>query len=79
MMTEKHIGVLAGGTSSEREMSLKSGKAVYRALTNMGYDAVFIDVSDTVYKTVRKEGVEIAFIVLHGGHGENGAIQGMLR
>ena len=78
MITEKRIGVLAGGTSAEREVSLKSGKAVYKALIDMGYDAVFIDVSDNVCQVIREEGVKIAFIVLHGGHGENGAIQGML-
>lgn len=78
MITNKRIGVLAGGTSAEREVSLKSGNAVYKALLDMGYDAVFVDVSDTVCKTIFEEHVEIAFIVLHGGHGENGAIQGML-
>ena len=78
MITEKRIGVLAGGTSAEREVSLKSGRAVYKALIDLGYNAVSIDVSDNVCQAVRKEGVEIAFIVLHGGYGENGAIQGML-
>jgi D-alanine-D-alanine ligase len=78
MVTEKRIGVLAGGTSAEREVSLKSGNAVYKALTDMGYDAVFIDVSDNVCKTIKEEGVEAAFVVLHGGHGENGGIQGLL-
>jgi D-alanine-D-alanine ligase len=78
MVTEKRIGVLAGGTSAEREVSLKSGNAVYKALINMGYDAVLIDVSDNVCKTISEDRVEIAFIALHGGHGENGAIQGML-
>lgn len=78
MITEKRIGVLAGGTSAEREVSLKSGSAVCKALMDLGYDAVFIDVSDTVCHTIREKGVDIAFIALHGGHGENGAIQGML-
>lgn len=78
MITDKRIGVLAGGTSAEREVSLKSGNAVYKALSGLGYDAVFIDVSDSVCEKIRQEGVEIAFIVLHGGHGENGAIQGLL-
>ncbi len=78
MITEKRIGVLAGGTSAEREVSLKSGNAVYKALIDLGYDAVFIDVSDNVCQAIREKGVEIAFVVLHGGHGENGAIQGML-
>ncbi len=78
MITDKRIGVLAGGTSAEREVSLKSGNAVYKALTDLGYDAVFIDVSDNICQDIREEGVKIAFVVLHGGQGENGAIQGML-
>ncbi|MBI3592680.1 MAG: D-alanine--D-alanine ligase, partial [Nitrospirae bacterium] len=78
MLTEKRIGVLAGGTSAEREVSLKSGNAVYNALLGLGYDALFIDVSDNICETLKSEGIEIAFIALHGGHGENGAVQGLL-
>lgn len=78
MITDKRIGVLAGGTSAEREVSLKSGNAIYTALLNLGYDAVFIDVTDNICKDLKKEGIEIAFLALHGGHGENGAIQGLL-
>ncbi|MEW6739640.1 MAG: D-alanine--D-alanine ligase [Nitrospirota bacterium] len=78
MITDKRIGVLAGGTSAEREVSLKSGNAIYKALLNLGYDAVFIDVSDNICEDLKKESIEIAFLVLHGGHGENGAIQGLL-
>jgi D-alanine-D-alanine ligase len=78
MITEKRIGVLAGGTSAEREISLKSGNAVYKAFIGLGYSPVFIDVSDKVCQAIREEGVEIAFVSLHGGHGENGAIQGLL-
>lgn len=78
MITDKRIGVLAGGTSAEREVSLKSGNAIYNALLNLGYDAVFIDVSDNICEDLKKENIEIAFLALHGGHGENGAIQGLL-
>jgi D-alanine-D-alanine ligase len=78
MLTNKRIGVLAGGTSAEREVSLKSGNAVYKALLGRGYNAVFIDASDNICEDLKRERVEIAFIVLHGGHGENGAIQGLL-
>ena len=78
MITDKRIGVLAGGISAEREVSLRSGDAVYKALIELGYDAVFIDVSENVCREIEVKGVEVAFIVLHGGHGENGAIQGML-
>ena len=78
MITDKRIGVLAGGTSAEREISLKSGNAIYKALLNLGYDAVFIDVSDNICEDLKRENIEIAFLALHGGHGENGAIQGLL-
>lgn len=67
-----------GGTSSEREVSLRSGKAIYDALKEMGYDAVAIDVGKDVVDVIRKEGIGVAFIALHGGWGENGAIQGLL-
>lgn len=78
MITDKRIGVLAGGTSAERDVSLKSGDAIYKALLNRGYDAVFIDAADDLCESLKKNNVEIAFIALHGGHGENGAIQGLL-
>lgn len=78
MITDKRIGVLAGGTSAEREISLKSGNAIYKTLLNLGYDAILIDVSDNICEDLKKENIEIAFLALHGGYGENGAIQGLL-
>ena len=78
MITGKRIGVLAGGTSAEREVSLKSGGAIHKALLGLGYDAVFIDASENLCEEIKRQKVEIAFIALHGGHGENGAIQGLL-
>ncbi|MGB9715288.1 MAG: D-alanine--D-alanine ligase [Thermodesulfovibrionales bacterium] len=77
-LTEKRIGVLMGGQSTEREVSLRSGKAVYNALKGLGYKVVGIDVDHNIYDVLRKKNIEIAFIALHGGFGENGAIQGML-
>ncbi len=78
MITTKRIGVLAGGTSAEREVSLKSGGAVFKALLERGYDAVFIDAADDIYAAITSQKVELIFIALHGGHGENGAVQGYL-
>ncbi len=78
MITDKRIGVLAGGISAEREVSLKSGSAIYKTLLNLGYNAVFIDASDNLCEDLKRENIEIAFLALHGGHGENGAIQGLL-
>src|SRR4030043_276730 len=78
MLTEMKIGVLMGGRSAEREVSLRSGDAVYTALKGLGYDAVAIDTDSEICEALRRAKIKIAFIALHGGDGENGAIQGML-
>ncbi|MDD5496257.1 MAG: D-alanine--D-alanine ligase [Candidatus Omnitrophica bacterium] len=72
------IGVLAGGPSSEREISLKSGKAVYSALIGEGLDAVLIDVFDNIYDIIRNIKIDVAFIALHGRFGEDGTVQKFL-
>jgi len=77
-MRKKKIGVLLGGVSAEREVSLRSGKAVVRALKSLGYSVVAIDAKGDFYAKLKKQKIEQVFIALHGGHGENGAVQGML-
>jgi len=77
-MIRKKIGVLFGGLSAEREVSLRSGKAVFKALKSIGYNAVAIDAKGDFYAKLKKQKIEQVFIALHGGHGENGAVQGML-
>jgi len=77
-LTNKRIGVLMGGQSAEREVSLRSGKAIYKALKGLGYDVVAIDVGHDIFNILKRKKIEIAFIALHGGHGENGGVQGML-
>ena len=72
------IGVLLGGMSTEREISLKSGTAVYHALIQKGYSVVAIDVGRDIYSKITKEKIDIAFIALHGKYGEDGTIQGLL-
>lgn len=72
------VGVIAGGISSEREVSLKSGQAVLNALKELGYNVVFIDAGKDLCERLKFEKIEVAFLVLHGGWGENGGIQGML-
>ena len=74
-LTRSKIGVLMGGQSSEREVSLKTGEAVYRSLVRSGYDALVIDVSTNLSSALQEQGVEIAFLALHGPGGEDGAIQ----
>lgn len=78
LATNKKIGVLMGGLSSEREVSLSSGNAVLNALRGRGYNAVPIEVGRDVAERLRKDGIEIAFNALHGKFGEDGAIQGLL-
>lgn len=74
----KKIGVLMGGLSAEREVSLKSGAAVHKALMDMGYNAAAIDVDRDLPQVLVKEWVDVAFICLHGRYGEDGAVQGIL-
>jgi len=78
MMKSKRIGVLYGGLSAEREVSLKSGAAVHRALVAQGYNSVAIDVGRDLAEVLKREGVEAAFIALHGRYGEDGCVQGLL-
>ncbi|HEX8960413.1 MAG TPA: D-alanine--D-alanine ligase [Geobacteraceae bacterium] len=77
-LKKRKIGVLMGGLSAEREVSLKSGAAVHQALLTRGYDAVAIDVRRDVAQVLAREAVEVAFICLHGRLGEDGAVQGLL-
>jgi len=77
-MKTKKIGVLMGGLSAEREVSLKSGAAVHKALLAQGYNAVAIDVGRDLAARLAEEAVEVAFICLHGRYGEDGAVQGLL-
>jgi D-alanine-D-alanine ligase len=77
-LKKKRIGVLYGGLSEEREVSLKSGDAVSRALEQKGYSVARIDVGKDVDQKLRAEKVEVAFIALHGRYGEDGCMQGLL-
>ena len=77
-LREKKIGVLMGGSSAEREVSLKSGTAVYNSLRSLKYNVVAIDAGEDLCAVLKKQKIDLAFIALHGGHGENGAVQGML-
>ena len=74
----KKVGVLLGGMSSEREVSLRSGKAIAEGLRKKGYDVTEIDVSTDLPQKIKDSGIEVAFIALHGKYGEDGAVQGLL-
>jgi D-alanine-D-alanine ligase len=72
------VAVLLGGESAEREVSLKSGSLVLKALRDAGIDAHAFDPSERALSALKDEGFVRAFNALHGGYGENGQIQGAL-
>ena len=78
LLTMSRIGVLMGGQSSERDVSLRTGTAVHRALCRRGYDAVTIDVGPTLSRDLQDQKIAVAFLALHGPGGEDGSIQGFL-
>ena len=72
------IAVLMGGPSSEREVSLSSGKAMFAACAALGYDAILVEFENDILSHLDTlKSVDIVLIALHGGIGENGRIQGM--
>jgi D-alanine-D-alanine ligase len=74
----KKIGVLMGGLSPEREVSLTTGQAVFEAIQRNGLEAVALDVDRDIAITLKQNKIDIAFIALHGTYGEDGTIQGIL-
>ncbi|HET7383437.1 MAG TPA: D-alanine--D-alanine ligase, partial [Pseudolabrys sp.] len=74
----KHVAVLMGGWSAEREVSLRSGKACADALERTGHHVSRVDVDREVAATLRALKPEVALNVLHGRPGEDGTLQGML-
>lgn len=73
------IAVLCGGMSSEREVSLRSGKNCHAALLRLGFEnTVLVDVDENIAKILKEEKIEYAYNALHGKYGEDGCIQGLL-
>ncbi len=73
------IAVLYGGLSNEREVSLRSGKNVFKALIELGYkDVTLIDVDREIAANLTENKIEFAINMLHGRYGEDGCIQGVL-
>ncbi|MBF0281286.1 MAG: D-alanine--D-alanine ligase [Zetaproteobacteria bacterium] len=77
-MQHKKVGVLMGGQSNERAISLVSGNAVLQALLASGINAVGIDLQQEWDQEIRAHAIDIAFVALHGPLGEDGCVQGML-
>ncbi|MFZ5801740.1 MAG: D-alanine--D-alanine ligase [Candidatus Omnitrophota bacterium] len=69
------IAVLYGGRSSERRISIKSGLAVYRGLRALGLPVHKFDPAQTPLRALKKKGIGLVFIALHGGYGEDGGVQ----
>lgn len=74
----KHVAVLMGGWSVEREVSLSSGTACARALEGVGYRVTRVEVNRDVAEVLAKLKPDVAFNALHGRYGEDGTIQGVL-
>jgi D-alanine-D-alanine ligase len=74
----KHVAVLMGGWSAEREVSLRSGKACADALERTGYRVSRVDVNRDIAVTLSALKPHAALNVLHGRPGEDGTLQGML-
>ena len=77
-MSKKHVAVLMGGFSSERPVSLASGKECADALERAGYDVTRVDVDRDIANTLRDLKPDVVFNALHGPFGEDGTIQGIL-
>jgi D-alanine-D-alanine ligase len=78
MLRNKKIGVLMGGLSPEREISLCTGRAVLEAIGKLGLHAEGIDVDRNIATILKQKSIDLAFIALHGTYGEDGTIQGLL-
>lgn len=78
--SERRIGVVMGGFSGERDVSLRSGRAAAVALTSRGHHVTPIVIGEgtDVAHTLRRANIDVAFLALHGRMGEDGCIQGLL-
>src|SRR5215470_6784360 len=77
-MPAKHVAVLMGGWSAEREVSLRSGKACAEALETKGYRVTKIDVGRDIATVLQTLKPDVALNLLHGPPGEDGTLQGIL-
>src|SRR3954462_14856196 len=78
MPSAKHVAVLMGGWSAEREVSLRSGRACAEALEKQGYRVTKIDVGRDIASVLQTFRPDVALNVLHGRPGEDGTLQGIL-
>jgi D-alanine-D-alanine ligase len=72
------VGVLMGGHSAERDISIKTGRAVCAALRRLKYNALPIEVDEQLPHALKSKRIDVAFLALHGPGGEDGTVQGLL-
>ena len=77
-MKTKRVGILMGGVSSEQEISLRTGEAIYEALLARGYQVTKVLVDRDLDRRLRESPIDVAFLALHGTYGEDGCVQGLL-
>ena len=77
-LARRRIGVIMGGPSAERAISLKTGRAIHRSLQRQGFDARAIDAGRDLPLDLRRQKIQAAYIALHGPGGEDGSVQGLL-
>jgi D-alanine-D-alanine ligase len=77
-LARRRIGVLMGGLSAERAISLKTGRAIYQSLKRQGFDARAIDAQRELPQELQRQKIQAAYIALHGPGGEDGTVQGLL-
>lgn len=78
-MKQKKIAVVLGGPSKEREVSLKTGEAIYQALLSKNYNVVKLDLQpDNFASQLRENHIDVVFNAVHGLYGEDGSMQGLL-
>ena len=77
-MSQKHVAVLMGGWSAEREVSLSSGRPCAAALAERGYQVTPIDVDKDIARVLQAVRPDVVFNALHGRYGEDGTVQGLL-
>lgn len=74
----REVAVLYGGDSEERQISLKTGRAMGEALESLGYQVRWVDATTEGLRQLAAEPPEVALLALHGGRGEDGSVQGLL-
>lgn len=75
---KKRIAVAAGGWGSEREVSLRSGKAIFKSLQTMGHEVTYLDITEKNWDRIAWRRYDLVFNIIHGRWGEDGSFQGYL-